>query len=653
MTDERTIRSEDARSRRYREQLARKRNALATVGQLVGHARGSEWTRHSLPSGRGLPEGALIGRVALDRGDPELDGKDFYIGVYPIQCDGMNVFSWAAPVAETFFGDADPQSECHEWSRHAVARRTLTYSGDRIVDVEDESLRGARNVPDGVFPLNGTLRIEPPTSRATRPATSRFRGTRNTQRLTGCIEASSATAPPSPAGSKPERRDKPARRMRAEDTLLRALEAPRASSLASVLHTMQPDQYRAVTATPGTTWVFHGGPGTGKTVIAAHRACYLSNPARKERQVRRVLVLGPTEGYVHHVGPIIRQLDAEEAVDVQSIPGLLSSLAGLPRPPTGSATGPFDEVDPRRFEECLTVGYDLRQEGLPLSTRAVYNGLRSRIDIETSPGRSEKLPSWERARTWARYLPIVASCGIAAQRHVPEWGHIIVDEAQDVRPLEWTLIAQLCGEGANFTVLGDLNQRRHPTTFRAWEDVIRALREYHKELTASGREISTGYRSTRQILDYATRLIPKGNRPAHEALRDGLPVVVDHQNGDASLWQMAVHHAIELAKTYRTGSIALISPDVDGAVARVRRAGAKSHDRTRFEWRFDDGAPVAILRPDTARGLEFDAVVIVEPTDFPRDEFGSGSLFTSLTRANKELRVVHAKPLPDELRGKR
>lgn len=61
---------------------------------------------------------------------------------------------------------------------------------------------------------------------------------------------------------------------------------------------------------------------------------------------------------------------------------------------------------------------------------------------------------------------------------------------------------------------------------------------------------------------------------------------------------------------------------------------------------------MTVLEPDAARGLEFDAVVVVEPADFPQNYGRLGPLYTALTRPNRELVVVHSKLLPDALRRK-
>jgi DNA helicase-2/ATP-dependent DNA helicase PcrA len=63
-----------------------------------------------------------------------------------------------------------------------------------------------------------------------------------------------------------------------------------------------------------------------------------------------------------------------------------------------------------------------------------------------------------------------------------------------------------------------------------------------------------------------------------------------------------------------------------------------------------DGRTIIVLHPDQARGLEFDGAVVVEPSEFPVNFGRQGVLYTSLTRANKELAIVHSKRLPKGLR---
>ena len=59
---------------------------------------------------------------------------------------------------------------------------------------------------------------------------------------------------------------------------------------------------------------------------------------------------------------------------------------------------------------------------------------------------------------------------------------------------------------------------------------------------------------------------------------------------------------------------------------------------------------MAVLSINEARGLEFDAVLVIEPSQFPENVGRQGPLYTALTRANRELAVLHSKPLPEKLR---
>ena len=68
-------------------------------------------------------------------------------------------------------------------------------------------------------------------------------------------------------------------------------------------------------------------------------------------------------------------------------------------------------------------------------------------------------------------------------------------------------------------------------------------------------------------------------------------------------------------------------------------------------WDRADGRRLSVLTPDAARGLEWDGVVVVEPAAFPYNRGRRGALYTSLTRANRELVVVHARRLPGKLKS--
>ena len=93
------------------------------------------------------------------------------------------------------------------------------------------------------------------------------------------------------------------------------VEEPRSDRLASVLSTLQPDQYRLVSWPHDEPLMVQGHPGTGKTIVATYRAAYLVDPALHDdegplagRRGLRILLVGPTDAYVEHVSEIIRRL---------------------------------------------------------------------------------------------------------------------------------------------------------------------------------------------------------------------------------------------------------------------------------------------------------------------------------------------------------
>jgi DNA helicase IV len=210
----------------------------------------------------------------------------------------------------------------------------------------------------------------------------------------------------------------------------------------------------------------------------------------------------------------------------------------------------------------------------------------------------------------------------------------------------------LVAQGLTLTLVGDMNQRRSHYTHHSWDEVADALNITNTDGTAPKQTIELGYRSTNQILRFASGLLPKAERIS-KALRDGpAPTVV---KGKATeLFAVAAAEAEALA-TRVGGLVAIITLDHTKLGDHLRGKGWRNNNATvRHSWlRTVDSSPILVLNPDTARGLEFDGVVVVEPHDFT-DQLvkRQGVLYTSLTRATKELTVVHAKALPKELKTK-
>ncbi|MBV9383376.1 MAG: AAA family ATPase [Streptosporangiaceae bacterium] len=229
----------------------------------------------------------------------------------------------------------------------------------------------------------------------------------------------------------------------------------------------------------------------------------------------------------------------------------------------------------------------------------------------------------------------------------PSLAHIVVDEAQDLSPMECRAIGRRCSTGAA-TVLGDLAQGTTPWAAGSWPVLLAHL----GKPDAAVRELGVGYRVPRQILDYASRLLPAiapGLRPASSLREDPGALDVLRVPGNEVSARLAAVCAQALTAP---GSIAIICADAQGAgVARALRAGGLACSVL-------DGDPgpgdtrLTVVPVTLAKGLEFDHVILVEPARIAAGEsYGLRRLYVALTRAVSRLTVLHSEPLPVLIRG--
>jgi DNA helicase IV len=244
----------------------------------------------------------------------------------------------------------------------------------------------------------------------------------------------------------------------------------------------------------------------------------------------------------------------------------------------------------------------------------------------------------------------------------PSIAHIVVDEAQDLSPMEVRAIGRRCATGAA-TVLGDIAQGTTPWAATSWPTLLSHL----GKPDASVRELDVGYRVPRQILDFASRLLPSiapGLSPAKSLRADAAALRVTPVPAEDLGARVASECASALA---RPGSVAVICADQQvtevGAALRAARLGftalgtetvsdpAGTPDKTSDRHASADAADRLTLVPVTlAKGLEFDHVVLVEPARIATGEaYGLRRLYVALTRAVSRLSVFHAEPLPAEL----
>ncbi len=228
---------------------------------------------------------------------------------------------------------------------------------------------------------------------------------------------------------------------------------------------------------------------------------------------------------------------------------------------------------------------------------------------------------------------------------IPSLAHVVVDEAQDLSPMECRAIGRRCATGSA-TLLGDLAQGTSPAAASSWHEVLAHLGKGRAEL----RVLDTGYRVPRQILDYASRLqaqIAPGLTPARSLRQDPGSLVVIETTASSLPGDLARVCALAMSGP---GSVAVIVADeqVTAVSAMMRRAGLRHHVLAAAA--ASEGG-LALVPVTLAKGLEFDDVIVVEPARIAAAESrGLHRLYVALTRAVSRLTVLHAEPLPELLR---
>jgi DNA helicase IV len=224
----------------------------------------------------------------------------------------------------------------------------------------------------------------------------------------------------------------------------------------------------------------------------------------------------------------------------------------------------------------------------------------------------------------------------------PSLAHVVVDEAQDLSPMECRALGRRCSTGAA-TVLGDLAQGTTPWAAPSWESLLSNLGKPGTQV----RELSVGYRVPRQILDFASTLlavIAPELRPASSLRAD--PGALDLVQVPAAALGPALVQAC-LQACARPGSVAVIAADPQiPALARVLDDAGTEHGTPGSDSR------LTLVPVTLAKGLEYDHVIVVEPARIASAEArGLQRLYVALTRAVSRLTVLYAESLPAPLRS--
>lgn len=619
-------------------------------------------------------DGLVFGRLNL------VDGESRYIGRIGVRDEEREILlvDWRAPAAAVFY-QATAQDPAG-----VVRRRVLRCSGDKVVGIEDDLL-DADHAPDDLVVVG-------------------------------------------------------------EGALLASLSRARDSTMHSVVATIQKEQDEAIRAPSRGATVIGGGPGTGKTVVALHRAAYLLYTDRRRFESGGVLVVGPSTVFMHYIErvlpslgetsvtlrslgevvdgvraadhdepvaaaakgsarmvPVLRRLasspqpgeptefryfykddvltlDARELATIRR--GLLANLKrnrAYSRVPAAVAaalwhkvkgdraldkgeTGfldtvssddrfaafveawwpPVEAVDlwrvlPERIGELANgafsadelaalraswSGGDPRIEDVPLIDELRYLIGEVRRDEDADDDLPRQMMSFERRDREDRDDRIRATSSIEDDGYA----HVLVDEAQDLSPLQWRMLARR-GRYASWTIVGDAAQSSWPNPAESAQARVAAL----EGLPLHQFRLSTNYRNSAEIYDLAAQVAQKAidNPDLAEAVRrtgeEPQHLLVDPVEllGRVSAEAAAALEAVE-------GTVAVVAGRADvGRVADSLARLAAEHPRLR------------VLDGIATKGLEFDAVVIVEP-DAITDESESGwrTLYVVLTRATQRLTTV-------------
>ncbi|GGP35825.1 HelD family protein [Streptomyces melanogenes] len=255
------------------------------------------------------------------------------------------------------------------------------------------------------------------------------------------------------------------------------------------------------------------------------------------------------------------------------------------------------------------------------------------------PARSVKSARWSAADA----VLIDEANDLVARTH--SLGHVVVDEAQDLSPMQYRAVGRRCSTGSA-TVLGDLAQGTTPWATASWDEALRHL----GKADAVVEELTAGFRVPREVIAYASRLLP--------SISPGLAPVESVRETPGSLdVRLSTDLDADVIAACREsleheGSIGLIAADaripaLAEALTAADLAFLAPGEETTAESR------LTLVPASLAKGLEYDYVVLDEPAAVvdgePDERTGLRRLYVALTRAVSGLTVVHAAGLPEQL----
>ncbi|WP_445185301.1 HelD family protein [Pseudonocardia sp. Cha107L01] len=606
-------------------------------------------------------EGLVFGRLDKVAGQIQYVGR---LGVRDPDFEPL-VIDWRAPAAAAFYR-ATPENPME-----VVRRRTIRSFGQRVLDLTDDLLMPDA-APDGM-PVVG------------------------------------------------------------EGSLMADLSRARGPAMRDIVATIQREQDEAVRAPSGGITEISGGPGTGKTAVALHRAAYLLYADRR-RFSGGVLVVGPSPVFMDYISRVLPSL-GEDTVELRSLGGVLDGVSASRLDPPALA----ELKGSGRMRRLLKAALASDPPGVPTELRMVYRGQVIRLGADTlgsvrrdvhrqraTPNRARREaaaallnalwlasgdidnPSSRADREsliadlgdrsefdaflddwWTELRPTEVLSWLGDPRRLsglagrtlrpdqvaalsaswrsadgsgqPDWsvadvalldelrvlagergegrrgreffyGHVIVDEAQDLSPMQWRMLGRR-GQYASWTIVGDPAQTSWPTTDeadRARESALGRVK------TRRRFQLSTNYRNSAEIFELAASVVRDVVAPAE------LPKPVRSTGWapsvltvDAAKLPAACREAVDELLEAVEGTVGVIT-------AMDRRAEVSGWLADRFGAGVDGAeSRLRVVGSLEAKGLEYDAVVLVSPSELiAESSTGRRALYVALTRATQRLTVL-------------
>ncbi len=641
-----------------------------------------------------LGDSALVfGRIDRLTESPDVF-ESFHIGRIAVADSSREpvVVDWRAPVAEPFY--------------RATGRESMGLARRRHFEVQGRELLG---IEDELFGM-GHL------------------GVGHDEGLDG-----------EPASSTPT--------LRGYSTLLSVLSRGRTGQLGDIVATIQAEQDEIIRSPQQGVLVVEGGPGTGKTVVALHRAAYLLYTFRFPLEDQGVLVVGPNRvflRYIERVLPSLGEAGVEQVVLADLVRGhnfsakdseAVSRIKGDLRMSQIIATAIRDRQRPLRKDAEIAFGAGYLRLTVNQSKTLISEGRRRfrrhnaanhwveteiiatmiatsgnpDADIETMRSALRDLPEF---RAIINYMwPVLTAAELlhdlysskallrlAAQKvctpeeyeslhrqrseslaqakfsdadvavldealsllgpkprrngrindedEVRTYGHIVIDEVQDLSPMQLRMISRRSLNGA-MTIVGDIAQATSAHAPASWKEVLAHLPKKNPPRTIG---LTIGYRIPRQIMELATQVLksaaPLQISPVSVREGDELPKIIATTSDQ--LFGDLIKETQRMVAELSGGNVAIVCPDsmsetisaaLDKAQTAHGRAGVSGIE-----------AGLTVVPVSVVKGLELDGVIVVEPAKIVAAQIhGLRALYVALTRSTKQLTVLHSEPLPKEM----